>query len=251
MTSQDARIRFEWGPTGGEAVSAGGGLAVVVDVLSFTTCVCIAVDRGIEVHPHRWDDDSAVQYAARIGAVLAEHRGVPGGVSLSPSSIAAARGVDRLVLPSPNGATVALALAERGTTVVAGALRNRGAVARWLVEQLTARPDERVAVVAAGERWPDGSLRPAVEDLWGAGAVVAALVDLGMGDLSPEAGAAAAAFEGSPGLAADLFRCTSGAELVERGFDEDVRLAGELDVSSTVPVLHEGAFTAAAGRYLK
>ena len=242
MTSQAARVRFQWGPTGGVAVSGGAGLAVVVDVLSFTTCVSMAVDHGIEVHPYRWQDGSAVQYAARVGAVLAEQRGVAGGVSLSPASIAVARGVDRLVLPSPNGSTLALALAERGTTVVAGALRNRGAVARWLADRLTARQDERVAVVAAGERWPDGSLRPAVEDLWGAGAVVAALADLGIGGLSPEAAAAAAAFEGSPGLAADLFHCTSGAELVEGGFTDDVRLAGALDVSDAVPVLVDGAF---------
>lgn len=51
--------------------------------------------------------------------------------------------------------------------MVGASLRNRRAVARWLTEQ--AGPTEqtgRVVVIAAGERWPDGSLRPPIEDLW-------------------------------------------------------------------------------------
>ncbi|WP_235734336.1 2-phosphosulfolactate phosphatase [Nocardioides alcanivorans] len=43
------RIRFDWGPTGAEHVTA--EVAVVVDVLSFTTTLSVAVERGIEVFP--------------------------------------------------------------------------------------------------------------------------------------------------------------------------------------------------------
>jgi len=39
--------------------------------------------------------------------------------------------------------------------------------------------------------------------------------------------------------------CASGAELVERGFAEDVQIASEVDSSSVVPVLVEGRFVAA------
>ncbi len=97
-----------------------------------------------------------------------------------------------------------------------------------------------MSVVAAGERWPDGQLRPAVEDLWGAGAVLAAL---GGRDASPEAGAAVAAFRTvEAGLAEALLSCASGRELVDAGFAGDVELAAAHGVSQVVPVLYGDAF---------
>src|SRR6478736_6909555 len=80
---------------------------------------------------------------------------------------------------SPNGSTISAVLAEAGAEVVAASLRNRAAVAAWLVDWLESSSGSGappvVVVVPAGERWADDSLRPAVEDLWGAGSVVAAL----------------------------------------------------------------------------
>jgi 2-phosphosulfolactate phosphatase len=97
-----------------------------------------------------------------------------------------------------------------------------------------------VGVVAAGERRPDGSLRFAVEDLLGAGAILTALG----GRPSPEARAAVAAFlDAAPDLPATLASCTSGRELVARGLAADLDLAAEHDVSRTVPRLAGGAFT--------
>ena len=105
------------------------------------------------------------------------------------------------------------------------------------------RTDLRLAIIAAGERWHDGSLRPAVEDLWGAGAVVSALDDLGLNDFSPEAHTAAAAFRAvEPDLRDALFACSSGQELVAAGFADDVAVAAELDASACVPVLDDGRF---------
>lgn len=81
-------------------------------------------------------------------------------------------------------------------TVLTAAFRNRAAVAEWLAGQQDDLGGTLViGIIAAGERWPDDSLRPAVEDLWGAGAVVAALTELGFAAPSPEASAAVAAFE--------------------------------------------------------
>jgi 2-phosphosulfolactate phosphatase len=97
-------------------------------------------------------------------------------------------------------------------------------------------------VVAAGERWPDDTLRPAVEDLWGAGAVLALLPP---DDLSPEARVAVDAFRAVESRLADAVDgCASGLELTAATFGEDVEVAAELDVSDVVPVLSDGEFSA-------
>ena len=234
------RVRFEWGPTGAGAIAS--PVTVVVDVLSFTTTLSVAVERGMSVYPFRWKDRRAAAYAEERGAVLArgrsERAGAGQAVSLSPASVRAAQGVERLVLPSPNGSAIAFGLADAGVSVVGASLRNATAVARWAHAR-----GEDVAVVAAGERWPDGSLRPAVEDLWGAGAVVAGLVDLGVTDLDPEARVAERAFRAAV-LPDDLVACTSGQELVGTGFAQDVAIAAELDGSDVVPVLTGEVFRA-------
>ena len=265
--SQDRHVvRLDWGAEAAEAlttyaVAAGSPVcAVVVDVLSFTTCVSVAVDAGTRVHPYRWKDESAQGFADSLGATLAQSRSATragGAVSLSPASIRAAGRIPDLVLPSPNGSTVSALLAGAGASVVAASLRNRGAVARWLVGWLESvsggRAQPAVLAVPAGERWPDGSLRPAVEDLWGAGAVVTALVRelehrAGPMLLSPEAQAAGAAWLAAEDrLPESLAACASGRELVEQGWPSDVEIAAELDTSDRVPVLADGAFTAARG----
>ncbi len=60
---------------------------------------------------------------------------------------------------------------------------------------------------------------------------------------SPEAAAAVAAFEAARGSLADtLADCTSGLEMVSRGFADDVTLAAAYDVTDVVPQLREGRF---------
>jgi 2-phosphosulfolactate phosphatase len=203
-------VRFDWGPTGAAAIADGADVAVVIDVLSFTTTLTVALGRGITVLPYRWKDDRAAAYAEERDAVLAVGRleareSGPAAVSLSPAAMAAASGIDRVVLPSPNGSAICFGLAESGVRVVGASLRNRAAVAGWLAPRLA--HGETLAVVAAGERWTDGSLRPAIEDLLGAGAVLAGLRTLGVDGFSPEAALAANAF-GS--LEGDLSRVLHG-----------------------------------------
>jgi 2-phosphosulfolactate phosphatase len=239
--SQSAyRIGFDWGAAGALALTADarpGDVAVVVDVLSFTTTLSVAVEAGLEVFPYPWGEADAPAYAQARGAVLASGRRAGlqvGSLSLSPASFAGATGIDRVVLPSPNGSAICFSLARAGVTVVGACLRDASAVGRWLAGA------ERVRVVAAGEQWPDGRLRPAVEDLWGAGAVLAGL---DLADASPEAQAAVAAYRAvRDDLALELPATASGRELVAAGFGLDVEIAASLDAARVVPLLSAESF---------
>jgi 2-phosphosulfolactate phosphatase len=171
-----------------------------------------------------------------------KHGSVP-APSLSPAGLLACEAIPRLVLPSPNGSTIAAALVESDSTIAVGCLRNAQAVAQWLVPAIAA--GRSVAVIAAGERWShDDSLRPALEDHLGAGAILSALVGLGHGDgLSPEARAAVELFDASLDMLEERMRdCVSGRELDGKGFGSDVDVAADLNSSAIVPVLVDGAF---------
>lgn len=231
-------VRCEWGEQGVAQLAPLSDVVVIVDVLSFSTCVDIATGRGAVVFPYPWKDASAAGFAASVGAVVAEARSGGRGYSLSPRSPLEIPPTTRLVLPSPNGAT--LTLGTGAVPTLAGCLRNARAVA-----DAARRYGRRIAVIPAGERWQDRSLRPALEDWLGAGAIIRHLE----GHRSPEAQAAAAAFEALQGdLAERLRSCSSGKELLERGFEEDVALASALDVSECVPVFRDGAYVRGGDR---
>jgi 2-phosphosulfolactate phosphatase len=114
-----------------------------------------------------------------------------------------------------------------------------------LAERALGVPERPISVIAAGERWSDGTIRPALEDLLGAGAVIASLVGRGIGPLSPEAIAAHAAYRTFPDVAAAISTCASGRELVGMGYPDDVAVATEIDNSDVVPVLTGESFVAA------
>lgn len=226
------RIGLEWGEHG--ILKHPADVYVLIDVLSFSTCVDIAVSRGAQILPFRYKDERAVAHAAAHQAVLAAGRG-QAGFSLSPASLQTLPADTRLVLPSPNGATLSLLTGE--TPTLAACLRNAAAVAEWI----SAQGFRRVQIVPAGERWPDGGLRPALEDWLGAGAVLSHL-DAGS-DSEPDALVARAAFVAQQGRLAELIaQCPSGLELSERGFDQDVGLAVQLNVSCSVPLLRSGVY---------
>lgn len=229
-------IRCEWGEHGVSVLTPISDVVIIVDVLSFSTSVDIAVDRGATVFPYLWKDERAAKFAASAKATLADPKRTKGKLSLSPASLVNIQSGTRLVLPSPNGAT--LSLLGKPATVLAGCLRNARAVAVAAMKLGTT-----IAVIPAGERWKaDDSLRPAFEDWIGAGAILTHL----NGNRSPEAVVAVAAFKEVEGdLANYLNQCSSGKELIERGFSEDVRLASQLNVSDSVPALLNDVFVRA------
>jgi 2-phosphosulfolactate phosphatase len=230
---QEFDIRCEWGAHGIAVLSPISDVIIIIDVLSFSTSVDVAVAQGAMVFPYRWRDDTARAYAVSVGALLADPGRHPSRYSLSPASLTRIPEGTRLVLPSPNGAT--LTLGAQPTPVLAGCLRNAGAVAA--VARTYGR---KIAVIPAGERWKDdGSLRPSFEDLIGAGAIISHLD----GWQSPEALVALAAFRAVESeLDHALRQCSSGKELIEWGFATDVKLAAQLDVSACAPLLVNDAY---------
>jgi 2-phosphosulfolactate phosphatase len=226
-------IRLEWGQKGVEQLSVISDVVIIIDILSFSTCVDIVTNNFASVIPYKWKDETAVDFAKSKNAILADHRRQNSkSYSLSPTSLLNVKREEKIVLPSPNGST--LSLATRDTLTLCGCLRNAKAVAEYAM-----KAGKKIALVPAGEQWPDGSLRPCFEDLIGAGAVIYYL----NGTLSPESSIALSAFNAyKENLTEGLLKCSSGKELIERGFQNDVILAGEFNCGRSVPILKNGEY---------
>src|ERR687896_1620210 len=104
------RIRLEWGREGAALLAAECAVVIVVDVLSFTTAVDIAVGRGAAVLPLR---SSERNQSLPPDVIHAGPRRGP-GPSLSPASLVELPAGTRLALLSPNGATLCAAVAATG-----------------------------------------------------------------------------------------------------------------------------------------
>ncbi len=85
-------------------------------------------------------------------------------------------------------------LAPRTSLVLDATLASASAVARAALDEQERRGNRAsIAIVAAGARWADGSLRPTAADLLVAGRVVDELAELGIDFHSPACAAACAA----------------------------------------------------------
>ncbi|WP_417510312.1 2-phosphosulfolactate phosphatase [Microbacterium sp.] len=157
---------------------------------------------------------------------------------------------------SRNGAAVAAAAAENATVLV-GSLRNASAVARTVLEVQNRRQARTsVNVIAAGELTDAGDLRFAVEDLLGAGTIIAALSDLGADHTSPEAAAACESARGLRRAMRHLLTASGSAKEIAEGggSTEKMRASGvvpteagaasEVDATGVVPVLDGETFVA-------
>lgn len=137
--------------------------------------------------------------------------GLPGLSRLAPSDIVVL--VD--VLDSDDGADAARlrdAVTARDVLLFAASIGDATTVAdRILAEQVRRDRRTSVSVVAVGSRDRDGSVRFAVEDLLGAGAVLDALIDRGIDHTSPEAVVAAEAFRALRGASRHLVSASATA----------------------------------------
>ncbi|MFF2369830.1 2-phosphosulfolactate phosphatase [Agromyces sp. NPDC058110] len=211
------QVRFDWGLRGARRILPGAHVVVLVDALLVTTQAVLAAERGSTL---------------AIGAEAAP-------------DVAATEAAD-----------LARELAGHDVVVLAASLRNREAVARRILALQESRGERLfVAVVAAGERAteageradeaPAGGIRFAIEDQLTAGAVIDALVRLGIDHTSPEAAVACAAFEGLRHAAVHLIGAAgTGAGLAADGRRDEVRQATQRDVTDVVPVLRDGVFGA-------
>ncbi|GAA1534066.1 2-phosphosulfolactate phosphatase [Microbacterium ginsengiterrae] len=156
---------------------------------------------------------------------------------------------------SRNGAAVAAAAASGDATVLVGSLRNAAAVARAVLEiQNRRQARTSVAVIAAGELTDDGDLRFAVEDLLGAGTIIAALSDLGADHTSPEAAAACESARGLRRAMRHLLTASGSGKEIAAGVDATAQIeatglvptapaaAAEVDATDAVPILEGAAF---------
>lgn len=123
--------------------------------------------------------------------------------------------------------------------VIAGSLRNRAAVAEWVLARQGDKGDRfTVAVVAAGGMRDDAAPRFAVEDFLGAGAIIDALADAGIDYCSPEAAVASAAFSGLRNATGHLIGSSgSGQELSRAGRRAEIDEAISIDASAAVQLL--------------
>lgn len=173
------RCHLDWGRHGVRQAAERGDMLVIVDTMSFSTAVVTAVHHGGRIYPCPMDEDVNVIAQRISGEAAVDRRKVPeqGRFSLSPTTFLSIEPGTRVVLASPNGATCSR-YAEQVPYLFVGALVNAQAIA-GVVSTFLGQTDLSVTIIACGERWrpptEDGSLRFAIEDYLGAGAILSYL----------------------------------------------------------------------------
>jgi 2-phosphosulfolactate phosphatase len=212
-----------------------GSVAVVIDVLRASTTIVHALAAGCpDVRPvAELDEARALAGGLRAGRVLlaGERDGAPvPGFDLGNSPAALSPQICRdstLVLTTTNGTRALLQAAAAGRVLVAGFV-NFSAVCEQL--RRDARP---VCILCAGNHGG-----PALEDALLAGAFVDFLSEESEARLDDSGRLAWDCFENHRELLAEALReCDSGDRLRQLGYDEDIRLAAQVDQFLLVPEL--------------
>lgn len=231
--------KMEWGRRGAREAADRGDIVIIVDVLSFSSTVVSALNKGAIIYPYPPNLDGK-QYAESIGAEFILGRAEAARLdkpTLSPVSFNQEHNRKKYVITSLNGSFCTW-IASKVPALLVGSLLNARSVADAanLIQKQT---KANITVIPCGEQWEDyklheDTLRPAMEDYLGAGAVLSYLA----GNKSPEAELCATSFlQAKQNINEFIWDCGSGRELREKGFDSDVTHCSRLNVYQTVPVL--------------
>ncbi len=210
-----------------------GGLAVVIDVLRATTTIIHALAAGCSVVRPCAEVDEAMALAGEMRAGRVLLGGERGGVKLagfdlgnSPQEYSPDICRDNaLVLTTTNGTRALIKAAEADRVLVAGFV-NYSAVC----EQL-AHDDRPVDIVCSGT---DGSIT--LEDTLLAGAFIEFLSDEFDVRLNDSARLAWDCFENHGRLLVGALEVSQGGQNLRRlGFEEDIRVAADVDKFALVP----------------
>ncbi len=243
-TQAPHRCRLAWSFLGVKQAVERKDIIVVVDNISFSSCVTTAINYGGIVYPV-FTVEEAKKRAVELGAEAAVHRAqVPdkGRFSLSPMTYIGIEAGTKIVLASPNGAHCS-EYGRDSEYLFAGCLLNAKAVADQ-VNKLLDTTDLSVTVIAAGEKWDESfttteQMRMAIEDYLGAGSILANLKY----DKSAEAQVCEAAFLSCKDKVEELlWDSESGRELRAKGFGDDVTHCSQLNKYSAVGRFESGCF---------
>ncbi len=235
------QCHLEWGYAGIPPAVDRRDVLVIIDTLSFSTSVVTGVHNQGVIQPlPDLEDFDQHGLAADIEVAVHRHE-VPdkGQFSLSPLTYDRDLTGQTIVLWSLNGGTCCL-MDRNASAVIVGALVNATAVAGTIRLLINSGRAVGVTILACGEHYPDPkkareTLRFAIEDYLGTGAILAGL-DI---DKSPEAVVCERAYlQSKHDLTSLIWHSTSGRELRDMGFPDDVRFATRIDRYNTVPVLH-------------
>lgn len=239
-------IKLDWGQRGARAAAERGDIVIIVDVLSFSSTVVTAVQHKANIYPYPPPiNESAKAYAKDVGAEIVWGRAEAvrlGGHSLSPLSFSSADYARDFVLCSLNGAACTW-IAAQVPALLVGCLLNASAVADT-ANRLKLERNVSITVIPCGEKWSDctdneNNLRPGIEDYLGAGLILSRLT----GSKSPEAEVCIGAVKSSGHRIRDLiWDSSSGRELRERGYEDDVTYCCQVDISHAVPLLLANRF---------
>ncbi|WP_413300059.1 2-phosphosulfolactate phosphatase [Bacillus sp. 1P10SD] len=236
--------RVEWGRRGAREAAERGDIIIIVDVLSFSSTVITALRNRAIIYPYPRNLDGK-KFAAKIGGEFILGRAEAaqiGAPTLSPVSFGKAHNNKKYVLTSLNGAYCTW-IASQVPALLIGSLLNAESVAA-AANQLQKQTKANISVIPCGEQWEgsgeyEDTLRPAIEDYLGAGAILSYLE----GSKSPEAELCMISFLHSiDNLNNLIWDCGSGRELRGRGFETDLDHCSRLNVYQTVPLLNKDHF---------